>query len=321
MIHGILGGMLWAGETIVLGIALLQIPLFSSGAGIFLAPFISTFIHDFISAIYMLLINGVKKNYKEIRSLFKTRDFKYLVIASAVGGPIGMTGYVVAVNYAGAQMGAVASAVYPAIGSVLAFIFLKEKIKWYQWIFLTMTLVGVFGLSYSPSSEVNNIYIGILGGFMCAFGWGLEGVILSKCFKNDSVKSEQALLVRQSVSAIIYGIIIIPALKGVGCTMELFKAENISGLWIIALAAFFATTSYLCYYKAISKLGASKAMSLNITYTAWTIIFGMIFMKNYDILKGMSFLWCIVVVVCGVMTSVNLDRPSQAQKLSKNEDN
>ena len=36
-----------------------------------------------------------------------------------------MTGYVIAVKYMGASVGAVASAVYPAIGSLLAYIFLK----------------------------------------------------------------------------------------------------------------------------------------------------------------------------------------------------
>ena len=39
-----------------------------------------------------------------------------------------MTGYVLSVANMGASIGAVASAIFPAIGAVLAYIFLKEKI-------------------------------------------------------------------------------------------------------------------------------------------------------------------------------------------------
>lgn len=74
-----------------------------------------------------------------------------------------------AVNNMGASIGAVAGAVYPAIGTVLAFLFLKEKVKWYQWIFLIFTLLGVYGLSYSPSINIENFRLGLLGAFMCAF--------------------------------------------------------------------------------------------------------------------------------------------------------
>lgn len=49
------------------------------------------------------------------------------MLAAVIGGPIGMTGYVLAINYMGASIGAVASAVFPAIGAILAYFFLKEK--------------------------------------------------------------------------------------------------------------------------------------------------------------------------------------------------
>ena len=75
------------------------------------------------------------------------------------------------------------------IGIALAFVFLKEKVRWYQWIFLAVTLFGVYGLSYSPSIELENFWLGLLGALMCAFGWGLEAVILAKCLKDTSIKN------------------------------------------------------------------------------------------------------------------------------------
>ncbi len=273
MLTGIFAGVTWALETVILGIALSMAPFVSTAEAMLLAPFISTFVHDMFSAVYMFVINGVRHNLKGVLGILKSKNFKWMILASAIGGPVGMTGYVLAVNYMGASVGAVASAVYPAIGSVLAYLFLKEKIKWYQWIFLVLTLAGVFGLSYSPELNIKNFWLGLCGVFMCAFGWGIEGVILSKCLKDADVKSEYALHIRQTVSALIYGLIILPSLGGWKLTAGLFEKENALVLLIIAVAALCATVSYLLYYKTIGKMGVSKAMGLNITYTAWAMVF------------------------------------------------
>lgn len=47
MTYGILAGLTWALETIILGIALGMSPFVSTEQAVFLAPFVSTFIHDF----------------------------------------------------------------------------------------------------------------------------------------------------------------------------------------------------------------------------------------------------------------------------------
>ena len=306
MVTGIFAGITWALETIVIAIALSLTPFVSSSEGLFLAPFVSTFLHDAFSAIYMWIITGFRKEWKNIFNIFKTSDFKWMVLASAIGGPIGMTGYVLAVNYMGSSIGAIASAVYPAIGSVLAYVFLKEKIKWYQWIFLIFTLVGVLGISYSPELNITNFWIGLLGAFMCAFGWGTEGVILSKCLKNANVKSEYALTIRQTVSALIYGGVIITVLGGWKFVSNLFRYDNASVFLIIMLAALFATVSYLFYYKTIEKKGAAKAMGLNITYTAWAMFFSIILFRDYALLNPVTLFFGLVVVVCGILSGADI---------------
>lgn len=305
MHYGIIAGITWALETVILGIALKMSPFISDAQGLFLAPFVSTFIHDAFSALFLLVINGARGRLKNIFSICKTKTFGLLAISSAIGGPIGMTGYVLAVNYMGASVGAVASAVYPAIGALLAYVFLKEKIKWYQWIFLLCTLLGVWGLSYSPALDIKNFELGILGVFMCSFGWGTEGVILSKCLKNGEIKSSDALQLRQLVSSVFYGLIIIPAIKGVHFTADLFSAANIPLLAAIASAALFATISYLSYYTAIAKIGTARAMGLNITYTAWAMIFSVIFLHNYEVLNVKTIACAVLIVICGIFAATD----------------
>ncbi len=305
MLCGIFAGITWALETVILGIALSMSPFVSGVEGILLAPFVSTFIHDGVSALILLGVNGIRGRLKDIFGICRTKTFRLLALSSAIGGPIGMTGYVLAVNYMGASAGAVASAIYPAIGAVLAYVFLKEKIKWYQWIFLFCTLLGVWVLSYSPELDIKNFRLGLLGVFMCAFGWGTEGVILSKCMREKGIKSDYALQLRQLVSALIYGLIIIPCLKGVRFTAGLFSVANIPVLATVAAAAFFATVSYLLYYRAIAEVGTAKAMGLNITYTAWAMFFSAVFLHDYGILNFRTIGYAVLVVICGVLAAVD----------------
>ena len=306
MLTGILAGITWALETVLLGIALGMSPLVSTEQAILLAPFLGTFLHDATSAIFMLIYNACRRNLKSVLSVLKSKSLPWLVLASAIGGPIGMTGYVLAVNNLGASIGAVASAVYPAIGTVLSCVFLKEKVKWYQWVFLGFTLLGVYGLSYSPAISVENFWLGLLGAFLCAFGWGIEAVILAKCFRDPRIKNEYALTVRQTVSALIYGAFILPALNGWGFAVDLFRGDTALLFPTIAAAALCATISYLFYYKAIAAIGAAKAMALNITYTAWAIVFTVILLRDLSVLSPLTIFCAAVVVLCGLFAATDI---------------
>ena len=325
MFSGILAAVTWALETVIIGIALAMSPLVNSlGEAIFLAPFVSTFLHDACSALFSWIYNGVRGKLGGVfRALFRTKSGKWVVIAAIIGGPVCMTGYVMAVTYMGASIAAIASAIFPAIGSVLAYLFLKEKMKWYQWIFLILTILGVYGLSYSTDLAPKNYLLGILGALLCAFGWGIEAVILAKCLKDPEVTDEYALQIRQTTSALFYGAAILPILglmgfRESGLTPWAFTVRLFEGTgWLlpaIALAGLFATVSYLFYYKAIAKIGASKAMALNITYTAWAMIFALV----YDLIlrvsdpaheiawpSALTVVCAVVVLVCSIFAAAD----------------
>lgn len=305
MIAGIIAGITWALETVILGIALGMTPFVSTEQAIFLAPFVSTFLHDTCSAIWATCYNGARGRLGNVWKAFRTKSGKWVCLAAVIGGPIGMTGYVLAVNYMGASIGAVASAVFPAIGSILAYIFLKEKMKWYQWLFLVFTLLGVYGLSYSPNLDIQNFWLGLLGALMCAFGWGIEAVILAKSLTDPEVTDEYALQIRQTTSAVFYGVVILPVLKGWGFTASLFSAGTGWLIPTIALAGLCATVSYLFYYKAIAQIGASKAMALNVTYSAWAIVFTVLLLGDTSVLTPSTVICAVVVLVCGIFAAAD----------------
>ena len=69
-----------------------------------------------------------------------------------------------------------------------------------------------------------------------------------------------------------------------------------------------AGVSYLLYYKVISKLGASKAMALNITYTAWAIVFTVIILGDFSVLNPVTLCFAFIVVACGILAATDMKK-------------
>ena len=91
--------------------------------------------------------------------------------------------------------------------------------------------------------------------------------------RDDAVDNETALQIRETTSALVYGIVVLPLFGAWG-----FTASAVPSLatGVIALSALAGTASYLFYYKGISLIGAAKAMALNISYSAWAVVFGFV---------------------------------------------
>ena len=302
MIYGIMSGILWGLDTVLLGIVLSMTQFVSTEQAIFLAPFISTFLHDMFSAIWMAIYMLFKKQlFKTIKAL-KTKSGKFIVMGAVLGGPLGMTGYLLAIKYIGSAYTAIISSLYPAVGALLSYIFLKEKMKPISIIGLFLSISGIIILGYTPGGKVENIALGFIFAIICVVGWSSEAVICAYGMKDDEVTPEQSLQIRQLTSAIIYGGLIIPIIKGIKFTLSVVPS---SATGIIILTALAGTSSYVFYYKGIHKIGATRAMSLNITYSAWAIFLGLILLGNNIDLK--SIICCIIIMIGSVMAAGDLN--------------
>ena len=65
MFTGILAGLTWALETVVMGMVLAMPPFVSTQQAVLLAPFVATFLHDAISALFLFGYNAVKGKLKD----------------------------------------------------------------------------------------------------------------------------------------------------------------------------------------------------------------------------------------------------------------
>ena len=280
MLTGLAGGALWALDTVILGMAL-ALPVFTGDPkAAILAPFASTFLHDLCSSLWML----------------------------GYTGPVGMTGYVLAINAIGPAYTAIISALYPALGTVLAHFFLKEKLRPTGLIGLALSIGGVIALGYTPGAALPKGHLlGFGCALLCCIGWAAEGVICTYGLQSSTVTNAQALQIRQPVSALTYAIVLLPACKGWGFTAGLFGTR---ALWIIALSALCGTASYLCYYKALGKLGTGKAMPLNITYAAWSLPFSYLLLHQ---VPGTKDILCALVVLLGALLAA-YEKPQKLEK-------
>ena len=109
------------------------------------------------------------------------------------------------------------------------------------------------------------------------------------------------------MSALTYAVVLLPACKGWGFTAGLFGTR---ALWIIALSALCGTASYLCYYKALGKLGTGKAMPLNITYAAWSLPFSYLLLHQ---VPGTKDILCALVVLLGALLAA-YEKPQKLEK-------
>lgn len=275
MKYGLFSGILWGLDTVVLGIALSMSPYIGTAEAIAFAAIASSFLHDACSAIWLMLYMGAKRRLKDTLAALKTRSGKVVMLGALLGGPIGMTGYVIAINNIGAAYTAIISAFYPALGAFLSFVLLKEKMDKKQIAALVVALVGVMAMGYisAGDSEMGNATLGLVGAVLAVIGWGSEAVLCAWGMRDDAVDNETALQIRETTSALVYGIVVLPLFGAWG-----FTASAVPSLatGVIALSALAGTASYLFYYKGISLIGAAKAMALNISYSAWAVVFGFV---------------------------------------------
>lgn len=300
MFHGLLAGILWGLDTVILGVALAMTPFISTEEAIVLAPFVSTFIHDACSALWMFLYMALKKQLGNVWKALKSKSGKYIVIAALLGAPIGMTGYVAAINYIGPGYTAIISALFPAIGALLSYIFLKERMSKVQIVGLVVSILAVIGLSYTPGGDApENFLLGVFCALLCAFGWAAEAVICAYGLKDPDITDEQALQIRQTTSAVSYAVVILPIVAGWNFTISIIPSSTSA---IILLSALFGTASYVMYYRAITKIGATKAMALNITYSAWALVFAFVLLGTLPSITSVIFG---VVLILGSLVAAN----------------
>ncbi len=311
--YGLGAALTWALDTVILSIALSKGVFASTAQAVALAAFTSTFLHDLCSAVFAFGYMAVRRKLRQTWDSLRSRAGLVIVGAALIGAPVGMTGYVLAINNIGPAYTAAISAFFPAYGAALAAVVLKERMRPYQWAGLLACLAAVAVLGWTPAEGIPGSWtMGIVGALVCVFGWGTEAVVIDWGLRNASMDDECAMQIRQTTSALTYALVILPILGGWGCTLDIMASDAMP---FIALAALSGTASYLLYYKAIAAIGASRAMALNITYSAWAIPFSLLLLGTMPDLRGVV---CAIVIICGAICAATTPGEMLGKKAKAN---
>ena len=295
MRYGIGSGALWGLDTVILAIALALNP-FATDAH---ASLVSAALHDAICALILLIFMAMRGRLKDTWRAVHTRSGRAVMVAALLGGPIGMSGYLLAIDQIGAGYTAIISTFYPALGTALAVAVLKERMRPRQVIALAVAIGAIIATSYTSTSVSGSALWGVLGALAAVAGWGCEAVILAWGMRDDAVDNETALQIRETTSALTYLVLVVPLGGALSSTGQALTSPGAMGL--VALAAAAGTASYLFYYKAIDLLGAARAMALNISYSAWAVLFA--FLLQSIVPAPIQIVLCVVILVGTVLAA------------------
>lgn len=295
MRYGIGSGALWGLDTVILAIALALNP-FATDAH---ASLVSAALHDAVCALILLIFMAMRGRLKDTWRAIHTRSGRAVMVAALLGGPIGMSGYLLAIDQIGAGYTAIISTFYPALGTTLAVAVLKERMRPRQVIALAVAIGAIIATSYTSTSVSGSALWGVLGALAAVVGWGCEAVILAWGMRDDAVDNETALQIRETTSGLTYLVLVVPLGGALSSTGQALTSPGAMGL--VALAAAAGTASYLFYYKAIDLLGAARAMALNISYSAWAVLFA--FLLQSIVPAPVQIVLCVVILVGTVLAA------------------
>ena len=274
---GILSGMTWGLDTVLIGVAIAMTPFVENPVLLIGGTVICSMLHDVFAALWMLVIMGYKGRLKDLMPAIKSKDGLFCVLGALFGGPLAMTFYMLAIAKGGAALTAIVTACYPLLGSAMAMLILKEKVRLRGWLGLLICILGIIYIGYTPGSEADvNVIGGIMLATVAAIGWATEGVVCGYGMKDGNVDPQLALLIRELTSGIVYLLIVAPLMVGgykemVIGTMAVFS-DTICWLTLL-FTALIGMSSFFCWYTAIDLIGAAKALCLNVTYSFWAVVF------------------------------------------------
>lgn len=272
------------------------------------SPLVTAFFHESFCFFWVALVLLFNKQLKHVfYLLFKTKKGKAAAIAALVGSPIGMSAYLLGIKYATAPYASSISVIYPGVGALLSYLFLKEKLSLNSVIGIIISLTGSFMLGFNPTGNMPGTFFkGIMFAFVAVLGWALEGVIIGFAMKHikDEVSVEstpqQLLCLRYLVSMVAYAVIVLPAIKGYPLASNIVSSGLVFKYALIAILGAF---TYLSWYKAVDLIGSAMGTALNSTSALWTIIFSALLFGN-KITPTLAF-WGIVIVIGVFIFAIN----------------
>ncbi|MDR1237953.1 MAG: hypothetical protein LBK28_06910, partial [Propionibacteriaceae bacterium] len=217
MLLGIVAGILYGvySSFLVLGMDVGHWIEWKAGLSAFVVVYVlaslGAAINDSLSALWALLITGVRGKLPVLLGTLRSRSGAIVVAAAIIGGPIASTSYVVALQTAGSIIIPI-TALCPAFGAILGRVFLKQPLTALMSLGVAICVAAgaLIGISNGVSEDNNGLLPGIVFALIAALGWGIEGCLGG--FVTANLDSGVSITIRQAVAGAVNLFLFLPLL-------------------------------------------------------------------------------------------------------------
>jgi len=238
-----------------------------------LDPVIFTAVRAMIIGLLFFIIASfqTKFNYKQ----FKKVPWKYLLAIGIIGGGLAFLLFFTGLKETTGGRAAFLHKTLPLYVTVLAFLFLKEKIGRKQLAALALMVIGVvimFSANINPSILWTDPQFGDALIILATILWGAENVLARK-----------AMLMKETNFVVTFGRMFFGALFLFGAVLLMGKLDLLFQLQLHQVFNLLASTAILfgfvlTYYWSIKYINVSKASSILLLAPVITLLLGVSFL-------------------------------------------
>ena len=202
------------------------------------------------------------------------------------------------------------SALCPAIGAILSRFLYKQPLtpRMVLGIFICFAASAMIGSTGLADNAPPNLFLGLMFGFLAAFGWGLEGCVGG--YATSMVDPEIGITIRQVTSGLTNLLVLVPLFAMFGgadaFTMVRTAFTDTQAMPWFAVAGFGAYFAFMLWYKGNAMCGTALGMSCNGAFSFWGpffcwLVLGLWFGIDGYALAPTAWLAAVVMVV-GIFT-------------------
>ncbi len=232
-----------------------------------IGPITTTFLRLFIAGLFFLVYykaTNTKTNIKE--------HIKIIAIIGLINTAIPFTLYAVAALYIPAGISAIINSMSPMFGMIFSIFLLKKSatLRGFLGILFGISGVALITGGGAISLSIESLY-GIASCLIAAMCYGLSSVIINRYAKD--IKP----VVMAGYSQLFASLYLVPLLPFQNVALKINSTIIIATLILGLVCSAFA---YLIYYNLVVEIGPTKTLTVTFLIPIFSIIWGMIFLKE-----------------------------------------
>ena len=263
---GMFSGMLWGLNNTLFSQGYTELAMLSMS----LLPLWCAAINDGCAALFLLFVNAFRGKLRTIIDPGLLSEKKIILLAAILGGPVGQLAYYYGITLSGAPYALAITAIYPIIGCILSWIFLRQHITNFMWIGIIFSVCGTIILGWQGNIDMPETFMyGLGASLVAAFCWGSE--IVLAVYAMTKIAPDVAITLRECISGGIFfiGVLVLGGDSSIANVSQI----PFTGFAWVALAGVAAAVSYFLYYYANNLVGCARGTATNSTFILWGILF------------------------------------------------